>query len=117
MDRLVKLDKAFLNRAAVEEVMARPPRERLVLIEVDGAAAEASVADATGGEPIFLNGKGVGRVTSGTYGYSVEKSLALGYVKEGAAGDRVEVMILGRPHPGTILAEPPFDPKGERLRA
>jgi len=25
-------------------------------------------------------------------------------------------MILGKPHGGTILAEPPFDPKGERLR-
>ena len=28
-------------------------------------------ADATGGEPIFKNGKGLGRVTSGAYGYSV----------------------------------------------
>ena len=32
-------------------------------------------------------------------------------------GDAVEVMVLGRPHRATILAEPPFDPKGTRLRA
>jgi hypothetical protein len=25
-------------------------------------------------------------------------------------------LILGKPHGGTILAEPPFDPKGQRLR-
>jgi dimethylglycine dehydrogenase len=28
----------------------------------------------------------------------------------------VDVMILGRPHRGRVLAGPPFDPKGERLR-
>ncbi|MEL6376902.1 MAG: glycine cleavage T C-terminal barrel domain-containing protein, partial [Pseudomonadota bacterium] len=60
-----------------------------------------------------------GRVTSGTYGYTVGKSLALGYVRAGTAepGDEVEVMVLGQPHKGIILNEPPFDPKGEKLRA
>ena len=76
----------------------------------------ASNADATGGEPVFKDGVGIGRVTSGAYGYSVGMSLALGYVKNASAGDRVQVMILGKPHGGSILAEPPFDPKGERLR-
>ena len=112
LDRLVKLDKAFLNKAAVEKTMANPAREQLVLIEV-----EATTADATGGEPVFAGGKGVGRVTSGTYGYSVGKSLALGYVKGVEPGTEVEVMILGLPHRGRILHEPPFDPAGERLRA
>jgi dimethylglycine dehydrogenase len=37
-------------------------------------------------------------------------------VKNASVGDRVQVMILGKPHDGTILAEPPFDPRGERLR-
>ncbi|MEQ9246115.1 MAG: glycine cleavage T C-terminal barrel domain-containing protein, partial [Nitratireductor sp.] len=79
----------------------------------------ASNADATGGEPIFKDGKGIGRVTSGTYGYTVGMSLALGYIKSGTAapGDEVEVMVLGQPHKGRILEEPPFDPKGEKLRA
>ena len=78
---------------------------------------EASQADATGGEPIFKNGKGIGRVTSGTYGYSVGMSLALGFVQDAEPGDHVEVMVLGRPHKAQILHEPPFDPKGLRLRA
>ncbi|MWB77332.1 FAD-dependent oxidoreductase [Pseudooceanicola sp. 216_PA32_1] len=112
LDRLVKLDKDFLNKAAVEQTLANPARERLVLIEV-----EAATADATGGEPIFAGGKGVGRVTSGAYGYSVGKSLALGYVKGVEPGAEVEVMILGLPHRGRILHEPPFDPAGARLRA
>jgi dimethylglycine dehydrogenase len=43
-------------------------------------------------------------------------SLALGYVSGVAAGDVVEVMVLGAPHKATVLAEPPFDAKGQRLR-
>ena len=79
---------------------------------------DVNSADATGGEPIFLpDGTPVGRVTSGTYGYSVEMSLALGYLKGVEAGAQVDVMILGKPHRGVVLSEPPFDPKGEKLRA
>ena len=68
-------------------------------------------------QPIFKNGEGIGRVTSGAYGYSVGMSLALGFVKNARSGDQVEVMVLGQPHKATILDKPPFDPKGERLRA
>ncbi|MFD1511239.1 GcvT family protein [Lacimonas salitolerans] len=117
LERLVKLDKPFLNRDAAAQVMAQPARERLVMLEIDNAACDASNADATGGEPIFQGGQGIGRVSSGAYGYSVGKSLALGFVKGVAPGDRVEVMILGRPHGATTLPEPPFDPAGTRLRA
>ncbi|MBO6776682.1 MAG: FAD-dependent oxidoreductase [Marinibacterium sp.] len=117
LDRLCKMDKAFLNKSAVAEVLSRPARERLVLLHLDEADVEASQADATGGEPIFKNGKGIGRVTSGTYGYSVGMSLALGFVQDAEPGDHVEVMVLGRAHKAQILHEPPFDPKGLRLRA
>lgn len=116
LERLCKMDKEFLNKSAAAEVMQNELRENLVLIHIDEDAVTASNADATGGEPIFKDGVGIGRVTSGAYGYSVGMSLALGYVKNASAGDRVQVMILGKPHSGTILAEPPFDPKGERLR-
>lgn len=79
---------------------------------------EVDTADATGGEPVFRpDGTPVGRVTSGTYGYSVGMSLALGYLKDTPAGTEVDVMILGKAHRGVVLAEPPFDPKGKRLRA
>jgi dimethylglycine dehydrogenase len=117
---LCKIDKAFLHKEAAEKALAAPMREELVLIHIDEADVTASNADATGGEPIRdAKGTPVGRVTSGTYGYTVGMSLALGYVKAGTvkAGDAVEVMVLGQPHKGRILHEPPFDPKGERLRA
>ncbi|QFT80762.1 4-methylaminobutanoate oxidase (formaldehyde-forming) [Roseovarius sp. THAF27] len=117
---LCKMDKDFLNKSAAEKAMAEPTREELVLIHIDEEDTHASNADATGGEPIRdANGKPVGRVTSGTYGYTVGMSLALGYVRSGTVkpGDDVQVMVLGRPHKARILHEPPFDPKGEKLRA
>jgi hypothetical protein len=60
----------------------------------------------------------VGQVSSGGYGYSVGKSLALAYLKAGrvAPGETVHVAILGRPHTARRLAEAPFDPEGLRLR-
>lgn len=116
LDRLIKLDKGdFLNRQAYLEVAARPARDKLVMFSV-----AAETADASGGEPIFLrDGTPVGQVTSGAYGYSVGHSLALGYVKAEMAtpGDNFSVAILGRPHDAVLLAEPLFDPHGERLRA
>lgn len=114
---LCRMDKDFLHRAALAEVLDRPARERLVLLHVDEDETRASHADATGGEPIFRDGQGIGRVTSGGYGHGVGMSLAMGYVTDAAAGDAVEVMILGRPHKAVILERPPFDPDGTRLRA
>lgn len=116
LDRLCKMDKDFLNKSAVVATLANPARERLVILALDAGDTNASNADATGGEPIFREGQGIGRVTSGAYGYSVGNSLALGFVKGAKPGDQVEIMVLGKPHKATILAEPPFDPKGEKLR-
>ena len=113
---LIKLDKNFLNKEAYLKISNTLPRESLTMFEVD----VTDNADANGGEPIFLaDGTPVGRVTSGSYGYTVGKSLAIGYAREGVvrAGDRVEIFILGKPHAATVLDKPPFDAGGERLRA
>ena len=113
---LIKLDKNFLNKEAYLKISNTLPRESLTMFEVD----VTDNADANGGEPIFLaDGTPVGRVTSGSYGYTVGKSLAIGYAREGVvrAGDRVEIFILGKPHAATVLEKPPFDAGGERLRA
>ncbi len=117
LERLCRSDKPFLNREAAEANIAKAPRERMVLLALSKEDTTASNADATGGEPIFKDGVGIGRVSSGAYGYHVDQSLALGFIKNAEPGDQVEVMVLGRPHGATILEIPPFDPSGTRLRA
>jgi dimethylglycine dehydrogenase len=117
LDRLCKFDKDFLHKDACVSAMAQSIREKMVLLQIDASATDASNADATGGEPIFKNGTGIGRVSSGTYGYSVGMSLAIGFVKNAEPGDTVDVMILGKPHSATILDRAPFDPDGVKLRS
>ncbi len=115
LDRLIKMDKDFLNKQAYAKIAANPPREVLVMLEI-----EAQTADASGNEPVFLpDGTPAGRVSSGAYGYSVGKSLALAFIKRelAEAGRDYDVAILGRPHKAVMLAEPPFDPAGGKLRA
>ncbi len=114
LEGLVRPDKDFLNKAAWEAVRDLPAREVMRMLEID-----ADAADASGAEPVFLpDGRPVGQVSSGAYGYAVGRSLAIAYLKAGAAGpgDTVHVAILGRHHTARVLAAPPFDPQGLRLR-
>jgi len=116
LERLVKLEKSeFLGRDAYIKIKDKPAREKLVCLRV-----EAITADAVGGEPIFLlDGTPVGRVSSGAYGFTVEASLALGFVQTDHArpGTEVDIAILGTPHRAVILERPAFDPDGARLRS
>ncbi|MFD2740640.1 FAD-dependent oxidoreductase [Sulfitobacter aestuarii] len=116
LDGLIKLNKDFLHKEAYLALRDKAPRELLSIFEIDAV----NNADASGGEPVFTSGGApLGRVSSGAFGYCVGKSLALGFVdpQRAGPGDRVQVMILGRPHEARILAEPPFDAAGLRLRS
>ena len=75
-------------------------------------------AVALGSEPVRVDGEIVGRVTSGGYGYTVERSIAYAYLPAPPQRwDRVEVEIFGEWVAGSVVEEPLFDPKGERIRA
>jgi dimethylglycine dehydrogenase len=111
---LIRDDKPFLNRAAWQAIKDQPPRDLMVMLEID-----ATTADAQGGEPIFLpDGTPAGQISSGAYGYTVGKSLGLAYLKPAHAipGTQLTVAILGGAVSARVLAEPPFDPEGRRLR-
>ena len=72
---------------------------------------------ALGNEPVRVNGMVVGRVTSGGYGYTVERSIAYAYLPtEVEVGEAVEVDIFGQWVRGEVTREPLFDPAGERAR-
>jgi dimethylglycine dehydrogenase len=117
LERLIANKPNFINKNEVESVLALPAREQLVVMKLNEADVRKSNADALGGEPIFKDGNGIGRVTSGGYGYSVNMSLALGFVKGIESGEEVDVMVLGKPHKATVLSEPPFDPESSILRS
>jgi glycine cleavage system aminomethyltransferase T len=73
---------------------------------------------ALGNEPVRVGGRVVGRVTSGGYGYTVERSIAYAYLPpEHDAGTAVEVDIFGRWIGGQVASEPLYDSDGARVRA
>jgi glycine cleavage system aminomethyltransferase T len=79
---------------------------------------EDPLSVALGNEPVRVDGEIVGRVTSGGYGYTVERSIAYAYMPaEIEIGVAVEIDIFGRWVAGELAREPLFDPKGERVRA
>ena len=57
-------------------------------------------------------------MTSGGYGYTVERSIAYAYVPAQAAetGRPVEVEIFGEWVAGEVAEEPLWDPSGDRIR-
>jgi dimethylglycine dehydrogenase len=114
LDRFIAFDKGeFIGRAAALEERERGPARRLVLLAVDSLDA-----DVTGFEPVHAGDRTVGFVTSGAYGHHVRQSLALAYVDAAIAARPVplSVPVVGAPCPARILAEPPYDPRGLRLR-
>jgi 4-methylaminobutanoate oxidase (formaldehyde-forming) len=73
---------------------------------------------ALGNEPVRVGGEVLGRVTSGGYGYTVERSIAYAYLPVGVeVGTPVEVDVFGAWVPGVVAAEPLYDPRGQRVRA
>jgi dimethylglycine dehydrogenase len=115
LGRFVALDKGnFIGRAAAIEEKEGGGALRLVAFAVDGADA-----DAIGDEPIWHEGKVVGWVTSGTYGHSVQRSLALGYIPAGlaGAGGGFEIEIIGERRKAERQVAPAFDASGSRMRA
>jgi len=110
----VKLDKGeFIGRDALAAVAADPERRLCCLVVADPRSV------ALGSEPVRAEGDIVGRVTSGGYGHTVERSIAYAYLPGAAAeaGTAVEVEIFGEWVSGEVVAEPLFDPKGERFRS
>ena len=70
----VKLDKEdFIGREALLE--AQEPERRLACLVLSDPRSVA-----LGSEPVRVDGELVGRVTSGGYGYTVERSIAYAYV-------------------------------------
>ena len=69
-------------------------------------------------EPVRVGDAVAGRVTSGGYGYTVERSIAYAYLPSEHAepGTEVAVEIFGEWVDGEVAAEPLWDAGGPRVR-
>ena len=110
----VKLDKEFIGRDRLARAKEDGPRTRLACLVLEDPRSVA-----LGNEPVRVDGEIAGRVTSGGYGYTVERSIAYAQLPPERAepGTEVAVEIFGEWVGGEVAREPLFDPEGERVRA
>ena len=114
--RFVNLNKSdFIGRGGLTQWQERGFKNAFVTVEVHDTVD----ADPVGNNPIYQDGRLVGRVTSGNFGFRTGKSLALAMVEPAvsAPGTSLEIDVLGRIHAATIIDESPYDPANERLKA
>ena len=111
---LVRLRKAaeFVGRDALRRIRADGQRRRLVVLTVD-----ADDVDAVGGESVWYGERVVGHTTSGAFGATVGRSLALAYVPTELTqpGTEVCVELLGDRRRAVVEKGAPV--KAENVRA
>jgi aminomethyltransferase len=103
------LDKDFVGRDAIRAVKERGPSRRIVGLVVDGGVARHAY-------PVIHDGAEVGRVTSGTFGPTVGKNIALAYVPVALAkiGTDLAVRIRDRDVPAKVVKTPFYRRAGEK---
>ena len=111
--------EGFIGREALLVAKSQPRRRRLVQFLLSDP--EPMLYH---NEPILLNGKRVGLITSGMYAHTLGAAAGLGYVSdergvsdELVASGRFEILIGNRTVPARASLRPLYDPSGVRPRS
>lgn len=99
----VKMDKGdFLGRAALDRRRQDPSAQRRVGLELEGKRI------AREGANVLQGGRPIGRVTSGTFGPTLQKAIAMAYVEPASAqtGTTCEVDVRGKPALARVVPLP-----------
>ncbi len=121
LQRFVKPDKGdFVGRDALLARRQRatggkkPYRWQLAYLSVDTDDADVHAADG-----VYADGRCVGLVTSGAYGFWTGQGLAFAYLSPENAkpGTALEVRVVGEMRPARVLNQALYDPTNARLRA
>jgi 4-methylaminobutanoate oxidase (formaldehyde-forming) len=109
----------FIGRDALLAARSQPRRRRLVQFLL--CDAEAMLYH---NEPILLQGRRVGLITSGMYAHTLGAAAGLGYVSDerGVTEERItsghfEILIGNRTVPARASLAPLYDPRGTRPRS
>ena len=114
----LKSSTPFQGRAALEDQASRPLLRLLAGFITDPAIV------LLGRETIYRDGKRVGWLTSGGHGYTVDRSIGYGYVRDPEHGvDRDSVLagiyeleVATERVPAEIFLDPLYDPKMVRAK-
>ena len=102
ISRRRRAEGGFPGDAIIQQHIADGPGRRRVGIQPEGRAP------AREGTEIQIAGSTVGRITSGGFGPSADRPVAMGYVDaaHAAIGTAVDLIVRGKPLPARIVAMP-----------
>lgn len=102
----------FVGQDALRKLDPAAPKHRTVYVAIDDPEP-LFVHD----ETLFCNGIPVGRLTSGSYGYTLGRAVGIAAIDpEADLSGHFEVQCKGQKYPATVSRRPFYDPKGERLK-
>ena len=111
LDRFVDLSKDFQGKAAM---LATGIRSKCVTVLIDGP----SDADPWGKEALVVDGRKIGRLTSGGWSVGFGKQIGMGYVRSDLAevGTKMQVRMQRQLWDAVVVEDSPFDPSNARIR-
>ncbi len=114
----MRTNRAFLGREALQRLADAPLKKRFAGFTLDDADAVL-----VGRETVLRDGKPVGYLTSGGYGYTIGKGVGYGYVRNeaGVSDDflrsgRYELVVANEVYPAKIGLRPFYDPANARVK-
>jgi dimethylglycine dehydrogenase len=114
LERFVAFDKGdFIGRDALLR-----EREQGSTYALSALVVDADGVDAHGLEPVYAGSeRPIAYVSSGGYGHTIERSIALAYlpVEHAAVGTELTIGILSEHRRAVVCEQPLLDPAGERL--
>ena len=114
LDRFIRLEKGdFIGREALVTLKEKGIARRSVTLRVETDGASTLIH-----EGVYHEGKLVGRVTSGTYGWTLGHDVALAIlpVELAVPGTELEIPVLGQRRKARVIPESPYDPQALRGR-
>ncbi|WGI21573.1 FAD-dependent oxidoreductase [Amylibacter sp. IMCC11727] len=111
LPRFIDLSKDFNGKEAMEKTGIRA---KCVTVLIDGPED----ADPWGREAVLVDGKKVGRLTSGGYSVHFGKQIGMGYVSPELAevGQKLKVRMLGELWDAEVVEDSPYDPTNAKIR-
>ena len=102
----------FIGSKSLKEIYSNGIKIKIVYLEID-----TEDADAFGNEPVYHDNKIVGVITSGGFGFRVNKSLAFAYVESDLADTIKEfkIQIQGNMRSAKVLKQAAYDPENSKL--
>ncbi len=102
----------FVGRDAIAGLGADTVTRRLSCLTIDDRRSVV-----LGHEPVFVDGRPAGYVTSAAFGHTIGAPIAYAWLPASATpGTAVEIEYFGRRIPATVATEPLVDPEMARIR-